>query len=97
MFIRLVPAPSTPRSPAVGSGGITQTRVEQAAELAIAMQRAGEPRAMPADYQDTNVSVKVVKLIQSYTPIVNETIWLKRCDMISDTSRAQSWLLLAWG
>ena len=42
------------------------------------MQRAGEPRAMPADYQDTNVSVKVVKLIQSYTPIVNETVWLKR-------------------
>ena len=59
-------------------GGITQESVEQAAELAIAMQRAGEPRAMPADYQDTNVSVKVVKLIQSYTPIVNETVWLKR-------------------
>ena len=59
-------------------GGITQQSVEQAAQLAIAMQRAGEPRAMPADYQDTNVSVKVVKLIQSYTPIVNETVWLKR-------------------
>ena len=59
-------------------GGITQDSVQQAAELAIAMQRAGEPRAMPADYADVNVSAKVVKLIQSYTPIVNQTVWLKR-------------------
>jgi len=59
-------------------GGITEESVEQAAELAIAMQRNDEPRAMPMDYEDTNVSVKVVKLIQSYTPIVNETVWLKR-------------------
>lgn len=59
-------------------GGITQDSVEQAAQLAIAMQTAGEPRAMPADYQDTNVSAKVIKLIQSYTPIVNQTVWLKR-------------------
>lgn len=59
-------------------GGITQDSVQQAAELAIAMQRNGEPRAMPLDYEDTNVSAKVIKLIQSYTPIVNETVWLKR-------------------
>ena len=58
-------------------GGITAQSVMQAAELAIAMQRNGEPRAMPADYVDENVSAKVVKLIQSYTPIVNETVWLK--------------------
>lgn len=58
-------------------GGITQESVEQAAELAIAMQRNGEPRAMPTDYEDVNVSAKVVKLIQSYTPIVNQTVWLK--------------------
>lgn len=58
-------------------GGITQESVQQAAELAIAMQAAGEPRAMLA-YEDVNVGAKVVKLIQSYTPIVNETVWLKR-------------------
>lgn len=58
-------------------GGITGESVAQAAELAIAMQAAGEPRAMPQDYADANVSVKVVKLIQSYTPIVNQTVWLK--------------------
>ena len=49
-------------------GGITQQSVEQAAQLAIAMQRAGEPRAMPADYQDTNVSVKVCLLYTSPSP-----------------------------
>ena len=59
-------------------GGITQESVQQATELAIAMQQAGEGRAMPPDYEDTNVSVKVVKLIQSYTPIVNQTVWLKK-------------------
>ncbi|MCE5344260.1 MAG: UDP-N-acetyl glucosamine 2-epimerase, partial [Eubacteriales bacterium] len=58
-------------------GGITANSVLQAAELALAMQQNGEPRALPSDYSDTNVSVKVVKLIQSYTPIVNQTVWLK--------------------
>lgn len=58
-------------------GGITQESVRQAAALAIAMQQNQEPRALPLDYADTNVSAKVVKLIQSYTPIVNHTVWLK--------------------
>jgi UDP-N-acetylglucosamine 2-epimerase (non-hydrolysing) len=29
------------------------------------------------DYLDTNVSVKVIKIIQSYTKIVNKVIWGK--------------------
>ena len=58
-------------------GGISVRSITQAAELALAMQQAQEPRSISADYADTNVSVKVVKLIQSYTPIVNETVWLK--------------------
>lgn len=58
-------------------GGITGHDVEQAIELAVSMYENGEELAMPLDYVDTNVSVKVVKLIQSYTPIVNETVWLK--------------------
>jgi UDP-N-acetylglucosamine 2-epimerase (non-hydrolysing) len=58
-------------------GGITSKDVEQATELAVAMRDAAEPVAMPHDYQDTNVSVKVVKLIQSYTHIVNKTVWMK--------------------
>ncbi len=58
-------------------GGITENSVLQAADLALAMDRNGEPRAMPTDYEDVNVSAKVVKIIQSYTPIVNQTVWLK--------------------
>ena len=58
-------------------GGITGHDVEQAIELAVSMYENNEELAMPLDYEDTNVSVKVIKLIQSYTPIVNETVWLK--------------------
>ncbi|MDD6214513.1 MAG: UDP-N-acetylglucosamine 2-epimerase (non-hydrolyzing) [Firmicutes bacterium] len=58
-------------------GGIKGKDVEQAVELAVSMRENGEELVMPFDYEDTNVSVKVVKLIQSYTHIVNKTVWLK--------------------
>jgi len=58
-------------------GGITGEDVEQAVELALAMWDNNEEVVMAEDYADTNVSVKVVKLIQSYTKIVNKTVWLK--------------------
>jgi len=59
-------------------GGIRGEDVERATELAVSMFDNKEEVVMPPDYNDTNVSVKVVKLIQSYTDIVNRTIWLKR-------------------
>lgn len=58
-------------------GGIHGSELEQAVELAKAMQDNAEPVVMACDYQDTNVSVKVVKIIQSYTKIINEFIWRK--------------------
>lgn len=58
-------------------GGITGPDVEQAMELAVAMRDNAEPYVMAEDYADKNVSVKVVKLIQSYAKIVNKTVWLK--------------------
>ena len=58
-------------------GGIKGEDVERAIELAVAMFENGEEVVMAEDYADTNVSVKVVKLIESYTKIVNETVWLK--------------------
>ncbi len=58
-------------------GGIKGKDVEQATELAVAMYENNEPVVESPDYQDTNVSVKVIKLIQSYTEIVNKTVWLK--------------------
>ncbi|MBQ9298576.1 MAG: UDP-N-acetylglucosamine 2-epimerase (non-hydrolyzing) [Clostridia bacterium] len=58
-------------------GGITDKTVEQALELAVSMRDNKEEVVMAEDYADTNVSVKVVKIIQSYTDIVNRTVWNK--------------------
>lgn len=58
-------------------GGIKGVDVEQAVELAVAMKENSEETVMADDYADTNVSVKVVKLIQSYAKIVNLTVWGK--------------------
>ena len=58
-------------------GGITDKTVEQALELAVSMRENKEEVVMAEDYADTNVSVKVVKIIQSYTDIVNRTFWGK--------------------
>ena len=59
-------------------GGITGEDVEQAIELAVAMRNNREPVVLAPDYQDANVSVKVVKLIQSYTKIINQVVWGKQ-------------------
>lgn len=58
-------------------GGITKKDVLQAVELAAAMKRNNEKTVLADDYQDINVSAKVVKIIQSYTSIVNKTVWFK--------------------
>ena len=58
-------------------GGIQGTEIEQAIELAIAIKQNHEPTALIPDYTDTNVSIKVVKIIQSFTGIVNKVIWGK--------------------
>ena len=58
-------------------GGIKSDDVEQAVEMAISMRDNKEPYVEAEDYADENVSLKVIKVIQSYTKIVNETVWLK--------------------
>lgn len=59
-------------------GGIKSEDVCQAIELATAMYENKEKVVEAEDYADENVSVKVVKLIQSYTHIVNKTVWMKQ-------------------
>ena len=59
-------------------GGITTETIEQAIEVSTLMKENQEPMGLAHDYQDENVSIKVVKLIQSYTDIVNRTVWLKK-------------------
>ena len=56
-------------------GGVTQQSVEQAMALSVSMFENGEPTSLPQDYSDANVSVKVVKIIESYTDIVMRTTW----------------------
>jgi len=56
-------------------GGIKGNDIEQAIELAVSMKENNEPTATIPDYNDTNVAVKVVKIIQSYTKIVDKVVW----------------------
>lgn len=58
-------------------GGIKRDDVLSALELCVSMHEAGEPASAVPDYTDENVSVKVVKLIESYTKIINNTVWRK--------------------
>ena len=56
-------------------GGIKTKDVEQALNLAIGMFKNREKTVIAEDYIDINVSVKVAKIIQSYSKIVNFTTW----------------------
>jgi UDP-N-acetylglucosamine 2-epimerase (non-hydrolysing) len=58
-------------------GSISTDQVLQAVDLAVNMYRNGDMGTVTPDYADDNVSVKVVKLIQSYTGIVNRMVWRK--------------------
>lgn len=58
-------------------GGITGRDVEQALQLAIAMRENNEKSIIASDYLDSNVSAKVVKIIQSYAKIIDKVIWGK--------------------
>lgn len=56
--------------------GISNNGVEQAVELAVAMNENND-LGIPVAYYTEDVSNKVVKLIQSYTGIVNKMVWRK--------------------
>lgn len=58
-------------------GGITEETIVQSLNMAVEMHENGEESVQATDYLDTNVSVKVCKAIQSYTDIVNRTVWRK--------------------
>ena len=73
---------STERPEALDKGcfilaGIGERSLLQAVDTAVAMNRAGDIGLPVPDYTDENVSTKVVKLIQSYTGVVDKMVWRK--------------------
>ena len=61
-------------------GSITSEQVLQAVDLAVNMNANGENDNNVPAYTDKNVSTKVVKIIQSYTGIINRMVWRKNDD-----------------
>ena len=58
-------------------GSITTEQVLQAVNLAVTMHASGDdPVDVPA-YVDHNISTKVIRIIQSYTGIINKMVWRK--------------------
>ena len=73
---------STERPEALDKGnfilaGITTEQVLQAVDVAVEMNNSGDWGIPVPDYTDENVSAKVVKIIQSYTGVVNKMVWRK--------------------
>ncbi len=58
-------------------GSITAEQVLQAVDLAVTMHANGDDGLTVPAYADENVSTKVVKIIQSYTGIINKMVWRK--------------------
>lgn len=73
---------STERPEAMDKGnfviaGITTEQILQAVDVAVTMNKNGDLGIPVPDYMDENVSNKVVKIIQSYTGIVDRVVWRK--------------------
>ncbi len=73
---------STERPEALDKGcfllsGIDTTGLLQAVEMAVAINRDGLRCTPVPDYTEENVSMKVARIIQSYTGIVNRMVWRK--------------------
>lgn len=73
---------STERPEALDKGvfilaGISEHSLLQSIETAVSMVKNGDYGIAVPTYQDENVSTKVVKIIQSYTGVVNKMVWRK--------------------
>ena len=73
---------STERPEALDKGdfilaGIDAVSLLQAVDTAVEMNQSGDYGIPVPDYVEENVSTKVVKIIQSYTGVVNKMVWRK--------------------
>lgn len=57
--------------------GIDEKSLLQAVDVAVEMNKNGDSGIPVPDYVDENVSDKVIKIIQSYTGVVNKMVWRK--------------------
>ncbi|MBQ6336641.1 MAG: UDP-N-acetylglucosamine 2-epimerase (non-hydrolyzing) [Ruminococcus sp.] len=57
--------------------GIDEKSLLQAVDTAVEMNKNGDLGVPVPDYTDENVSDKVIKIIQSYTGVVNKMVWRK--------------------
>ena len=57
--------------------GIDEKGLFQSVDTAVEMNKNGDIGIPVPDYTEENVSTKVVKIIQSYTGVVNKTVWRK--------------------
>lgn len=57
--------------------GIDERSLLQAVEVAVELNRSGNHGTSVPDYAEENVSTKVVKIIQSYTAVVDKMVWRK--------------------
>ena len=58
-------------------GSITTEQVLQAVDLSVEMHKYNDDGITVPAYSDTNVSTKVIKLIQSYTGVIDRMVWRK--------------------
>lgn len=58
-------------------GGVTFQSISQSIEIMVKQKSINKAFVNVHDYKDTNVSIKVVNIIQSYTSIINKFIWGK--------------------
>ncbi len=73
---------STERPEALDKGcfvlaGIDEKSLLQAVDTAVSLRESGDEGIPVPDYTDVNVSSKVVRIIQSYTGIVDKVVWRK--------------------
>ena len=58
-------------------GGITEDSLLQSVDMAVKMAELGDYGDVVADYETDNVSSTVIRIIQSYTRIIDDKVWRK--------------------
>ncbi|QIF02113.1 UDP-N-acetylglucosamine 2-epimerase (non-hydrolyzing) [Roseimicrobium sp. ORNL1] len=64
--------------------GLSEGRIRQAVDIAVAQHRAGVHPRIPVDYLVEQVSWKVAKIICGYTDYVNRVVWRKQETVASE-------------